>query len=64
MKSRPTVKPKCTIISNPLDMDDKAIDELVEEGTKRIAELFYQLALDEIKRAKEEKQSPKPDSKK
>jgi hypothetical protein len=42
-------------------MDDQAIDELVEEGTRRIAELFYQLALDQIKREKK-KQSDNPDS--
>jgi len=42
-------------------MDDQAIDELVEEGTRRIAELFYQLALDQIKREKK-KQPDNPDS--
>ena len=43
------------------EMDDQAIDELVEEGTRRIAELFYQLALDQIKREKK-KQPDNPDS--
>jgi len=43
------------------EMDDQAIDELVEEGTMRIAELFYQLALDQIKREKK-KQPDNPDS--